>query len=214
MSARVLSVNAGRVAEAAWAGRLRRTAIDKRPQSGRVTVVDLGLEPDHQADTEHHGGRDQAVYAFAREDLDIWQTRLGRALHEGQFGENLTTQGIDVNEALIGERWRVGSALLEVCSVRIPCQVFAGWLSETGWVRRFTEEARPGPYLRVLEPGEVAAGDPIQVVHRPAHDVTVTTAFQAFTTRADLLPRLLGIPALPENLQRRVRRHSTEPTPQ
>jgi MOSC domain-containing protein YiiM len=199
-SARVLSVNTGRIVQAAWAGRLRRTAIDKVRVSARVDVGPTGLEGDEQADVEYHGGLDKAVYAFAREDLDRWQRVLDRSLHNGQFGENLTTSGIDVNEARIGERWRVGSALLEVCSVRIPCRVFAAWLQENGWVRRFTEEGRPGPYLRVLEPGDVAAGDPIEVVYRPDHDVTVTVAFRALTTRPDLLPLLLDLPALEDEL--------------
>ncbi|MGH3354557.1 MAG: MOSC domain-containing protein [Nocardioidaceae bacterium] len=205
MSAHVVSVNVGRIVEAAWAGRLRRTAIDKCRVAARVTIGETGLEGDEQADIPDHGGRDKAVYAFAREDLDRWERVLGRSLHNGQFGENLTTRELDVNQALIGEHWRIGEALLEVCSVRIPCRVFASWLRENGWVRRFTEDARPGPYLRVLEPGGVAAGDPVEVVHRPAHDLTVTTAFQALTTRPELLPLLLDAPALERQLADRAR---------
>jgi MOSC domain-containing protein YiiM len=206
MPAYVHSVSRGRVFEAAWAGRLRRTAIDKRPVTHAVAVGDLGVAGDEQADVKYHGGPDKAVYAFAREDLDRWEEVLGRSVHDGQFGENLTTSGIDVNEALVGERWRVGEALLEVCSVRIPCRVFANWLQERGWVRRFTAEARPGPYLRVVEPGLVAAGDPISVEHRPPHDLTVSTVFQAMTTRADLLPLLLEVPELEKDLADRARR--------
>jgi MOSC domain-containing protein YiiM len=213
VSAQVRSVSTGRVVEAAWAGRLRRTAIDKRPSPAPVVVGDLGMVGDEQADVKYHGGPDKAVYAFAREDLDGWQRALGRRLHDGQFGENLTTVGLDVNEALVGERWRVGEALLEVCSVRIPCRVFAAWLRETGWVRRFTEEGRPGPYLRVVERGAVAAGDPIAVVHRPVHDVTVTTVFRALTTRPDLLPLLLEVPGLEDDLAHRAGRLlSAKPT--
>ena len=206
MSADVHSVNHGQVFEAAWAGRLRRTAIDKRPVTHAVAVGELGVAGDEQADVKYHGGRDKAVYAFAREDLDRWEQVLGRSLHDGQFGENLTTSGIDVNEALVGERWRVGQALLEVCSVRIPCRVFANWLQEQGWVRRFTADARPGPYLRVVEPGLVAAGDPIAVEHRPAHELTVSTVFQAMTTRPDLLPLLLEVPELEDDLADQARR--------
>jgi MOSC domain-containing protein YiiM len=205
-SPRVLSVNVGRIVDAAWAGRLRRTAIDKVRVAARVHVGELGVAGDEQADTRYHGGVDKAVYAFAREDLDRWERVLGRRLHNGQFGENLTTHGIDVNGARIGERWRVGDALLEVCSVRIPCRVFAAWLAERGWVRRFTDEGRPGPYLRVLEPGTVAAGDPIEVEHRPAHEVTVTTVFRALTTRPDLLPALLDVPVLEDDLVERAGR--------
>lgn len=206
MSAYVHSVNHGQVFEAAWAGRLRRTAIDKRPVTHAVAVGELGVAGDEQADVKYHGGRDKAVYAFAREDLDRWEQVLGRSLHDGQFGENLTTSGIDVNEALVGERWRVGQALLEVCSVRIPCRVFANWLQEQGWVRRFTADARPGPYLRVVEPGLVAAGDPIAVEHRPALELTVSTVFQAMTTRPDLLPLLLEVPELEDDLADQARR--------
>jgi MOSC domain-containing protein YiiM len=213
MPGHVLSVNVGHTVPAAWAGRLRRTAIDKARLAARVYVGPLGVEGDEQADTASHGGVDRAVYAFAREDIDAWERALGRSLHNGQFGENLTTGGVDVNEALIGERWRVGSALLEVSAVRIPCRVFAAWLQEQGWVRRFTEAARPGPYLRVLEPGEVAAGDPVEVQHRPAHGVTVSLAFQALTTRPDLLPLLQEAPALASDLAERAGRQlPTKPT--
>ena len=213
MPAYVRSVNHGRVFEAAWAGRLRRTAIDKRPTTRAVTVGELGVTGDEQADTKYHGGHDKAVYAFAREDLDRWERLLGRSLHDGQFGENLTTSGIDVNHALVGERWRVGDALLEVCSVRIPCRVFANWLEEQGWVRRFTADARPGPYLRVIEPGLVAAGDQIAVEDRPAHEVTASTVFRAMTARPDLLPLLLEVPALEVDLADQARRRlRTKPT--
>jgi MOSC domain-containing protein YiiM len=213
MPAYVHSVNHGRVFEAAWAGRLRRTAIDKRPVTQVVSVGELGVAGDEQADTKYHGGRDKAVYAFAREDLDRWEQLLARSLHDGQFGENLTTAGIDVNDALVGERWRVGEALLEVCSVRIPCRVFANWLEEQGWVRRFTADARPGPYLRVVEPGLVAAGDHIAVEHEPTHQLTVSTVFRAMTTRPDLLPLLLEVPALEDDLADQARRRlRAEPT--
>ena len=196
--AHVLSVNVGTPREVAWDANLGRSAIEKHAVSGPVRATALGLEGDQVADTRHHGGRDQAVYAFAREDLDRWAEVLGRAVPDGQFGENLTTTGIDVNEALLGERWAVGSAVLEVAMVRTPCRDFQGWQRATGydaraWVRRFTEQARPGPYLRVVQEGELAAGDAIEVVHRPGHDVTVTTMFRALMTDHDLLPRLLEV---------------------
>lgn len=143
-------------------------------------------------DLRHHGGDHQAVYAFAREDLTAWEKELGRELSNGVFGENLTTSGLDVNGASIGERWRIGASLvLEVTSPRIPCRTFAGWLAEKGWVKRFTQAARPGAYLRVIEPGEIKAGDDIEVVSRPEHGVTVELFFRALTTEPDLLPRVL-----------------------
>jgi len=195
-SARVLSVNVGRARE--LPGQSDLTAIDKQPLTKRVRVGEYGVEGDEVGDKKFHGGTYQAVYAFAQEDLDLWAGRLHRAVPPGFFGENLTTSGIDVNEALVGETWRVGSVLLEVVSVRIPCSTFKLWLGnrdydDTGWVKRFTVEGRTGPYLRVLEPGELAAGDPIVVEHQPAHDVTVSTMFRALTTERSLLPRLAGL---------------------
>jgi MOSC domain-containing protein YiiM len=156
-------------------GELDRTAIDKRPVEGRVPVGKLGVEGDRQYDTRHHGGEEQAVYAYAREDAQWWADHLGYDITPGQFGENLSTTGIDVTGARIGERWQVGSdgLVLEVTSPRIPCTTFQGWMDEPHWVKRFTQHGAPGAYLRVVTPGTVAAGDPIEVVHRPDHDVTV-----------------------------------------
>ncbi|MEW2249351.1 MOSC domain-containing protein [Streptomyces sp. NPDC006975] len=177
------------------------TGIDKRPVEGPVKVTApgpkgvgaSGLTGDAVCDMRHHGGDHQAVYAFAREDLDAWERELGRELANGTFGENLTTRGVDVAGALIGERWRIGpDVVLEVTSGRIPCRTFQGHLGEQGWVRRFTHRGAPGAYLRVIEPGEIRAGDPIEVVHRPGHGVTVAVQFRAVTTERELLPRLLA----------------------
>lgn len=181
------------------------TGIGKRPVSGRVQVRDpgpkrtglgSGLVGDFIGDTAHHGGDEQAVYSFAREDLDAWQERLGRELPDGFFGENLTTRGIDVNDARLGDRWLIGTgpdALeLEVTCPRIPCSTFRGWVGEKGWLRLFTEVARPGAYLRVVRPGTVGAGDPITISRRRDHDVTIALVYRATTTERDLLPRLLA----------------------
>ncbi|NGN67252.1 MOSC domain-containing protein [Streptomyces sp. A7024] len=178
------------------------TGIDKRPVTGPVAIASPGQERkggsgvagDTIGDQRVHGGNDQAVYAYAREDLDTWSRELGRELRDGAFGENLTTSGHDLGTARIGERWRVGGdrgPLLEITGGRIPCRTFAGFLDEQGWVKRFTEAAVPGVYLRVLEPGDVAAGDAVEVVRRPDHDVTVELWFRASTTQRELLPRLL-----------------------
>jgi MOSC domain-containing protein YiiM len=198
----IRSVNTGRPRPWAWAA-IGRSSIEKHPVPGPVEVGRLGLAGDQVSDVRHHGGVDQAVYAFAREDLDRWGAELGTELRDGMFGENLTTSGYDVNEAEVGEQWRLGSALVEVASVRIPCNDFTGWMREsgldgTGWVRRFTAVGRPGPYLRVLEEGEVSAGDVAEVVHRPGHGVSVTTMFRALTTERTLLPRLLEVDGLVE----------------
>jgi MOSC domain-containing protein YiiM len=185
-------------------GTLKRTAIDKRPAKGLVRIEPLGVVGDDIADLKHHGGIDQAVYAFAREDYAHWEAELGRPLAAGSFGENLTTVGLDVQGARIGERWRVGDCLLEVTDVRIPCAVFAGFVDEPQWVRRFTEHGVPGAYLRVIEPGEVAAGDEITVAEPRPHDLTVGYAFRAATTQPDLLPALATEDRLGRVLRKRV----------
>ena len=180
----------------------KATGIAKRPQSGPVEVrapgpktagLGSGLVGDFIGDTRHHGGDGQAVYAFAREDLDRWEQRLDRELPNGFFGENLTTSGLDVAEARVGERWRIGEGVvLQVTSPRIPCSTFRGWVNERGWLKKFTADARPGAYLAVIAPGGTSAGDPIEVIHRPEHEVTVALVFRALTTERDLLPSLLN----------------------
>ncbi|MEV1020952.1 MOSC domain-containing protein [Streptomyces sp. NPDC050264] len=199
---KILSLNLGRATPVAYTDQPEGvTGIDKQPVAGPVRVTApgekgvgaSGLAGDAVCDLRHHGGDDQAVYAFAREDLDAWEQLLGRALPNGVFGENLTTEGVDVCGAKIGERWRIGpDLLLEVSSSRIPCKTFQGHLGEKTWVKRFTQEKRPGAYLRVIEPGEIRAGDTVEVVHRPAHEVTVAFEFRAVTTERELLPRLLA----------------------
>lgn len=207
--AHVVSVNVGRVVPFDGASRLDRTAIDKRPVTGPVAVGPLGFASDEQADRTVHGGIDQAVYAYAREDLDWWAGQLGRDLRDGQFGENLTTRGVDVTGAVLGERWRVGAALLEVSSPRIPCVTFQNFLGERAWVRRFTKAARPGAYLRVLEPSEVGAGDEIEVVHSPEHALTIGDTFMVMTRQRDLVPWMLDVPNLPLSVREWARQHLT-----
>jgi MOSC domain-containing protein YiiM len=180
-------VNAG------WAGQLKRTAIDKRPVTGPVRAGRLGLDGDEQADTAHHGGPEQALYVYAREDLDWWARQLGRDLRDGLFGENITTRGVDVSGALIGERWQLGGAVVQVTSCRIPCSVFRNWTGETGWVKRFAQAGRPGAYLRVLEEGDVAAGDEVTVLSRPEIRVTVAESMRAYYGDDELMKRLLSV---------------------
>ncbi|MBV1940465.1 MOSC domain-containing protein [Streptomyces sp. BV286] len=199
---KLLSVNLGRPKAVGYTDQAEGvTGIDKRPVDGPVRVAapgpkgvgGSGLAGDSVCERRHHGGNDQAVYAFAREDLDDWERELGRTLTSGMFGENLTTEGIDVSGAKIGERWRVGSdVVLEVTSGRIPCLTFQGHLGEKGWVRRFTRKGASGAYLRVIEPGEIRAGDPVEIVHRPDHEVTAAFQFRAVTLERTLLPRVLA----------------------
>lgn len=199
---KLLTVNLGRPRAVEYTGAPSgTTGIFKEPASGPVHVADpgpkgtgaSGVGGDAVCDLRHHGGRDQAVYAFAREDLDFWEQELGRPLPNGAFGENLTTSGLDITGARIGERWRIGPDLvLETTSGRIPCLTFQGRLGEKGWVKRFTRHAVTGAYLRVIVPGEIRAGDPIEIVHRPDHQVTVAMAFRAVTLERDLLPDILA----------------------
>ncbi|MFJ8490780.1 MOSC domain-containing protein [Streptomyces sp. NPDC094038] len=198
----LLSVNLGRPTPSPHTDQADGvTGIDKRPVAGPVRVAapgpkgaaGSGLAGDTVCELRHHGGDDQAVYAYAREDLDDWEKELGRPLPNGCFGENLTTNGLNVSEALIGERWRIGSGVvLEVTSGRIPCRTFQGHLGERGWVKRFTRKGATGAYLRVIEPGEIRAGDPIEIIHLPEHGVTAAMEFRATTTERELLPRLLA----------------------
>jgi MOSC domain-containing protein YiiM len=213
---KLLSVNVGRPRPNPWKD-LRATGIDKRPVDGPVAVAApgpkgtgaVGLAGDRVYDVKHHGGTDQAVYAYAREDLDTWGAELGRTLENGVFGENLTTLDLDVNGALIGERWRIGGdVVLEVSCPRIPCGTFQGWLERDGWIRRFTEAALPGAYLRVIEPGDIRAADPVEIVHRPGHDVTIALTFRALTREPELLPRLLAADAMPLEIQELARRRA------
>jgi MOSC domain-containing protein YiiM len=209
----VRSVNLGTPREAAWA-EIGRTSIDKVSVTGPVDVGTLGIDGDQVSDTRHHGGRDQAVYAYSREELDWWSEQLGDPLRDGEYGENLTTSGIDVDGAEVGERWRIGTVLLEVASVRTPCNDFKAWMGRgghdnTAWVRRFAERARPGAYLRVLDPGVLAADDAIDVVHRPGHGVTVSLMFRALHREPELLPRLLAVEGLATKVRDRVERVAT-----
>jgi len=197
IGARVVSVNAGRIRPAPYGNsHSGATAIDKRPVSGPVEVGPLGLTGDFQ-DHPEHGGVDKAVYAYSRGDAIWWEAELGRPLPPGCFGENLSTEGLDVTGAEIGERWRIGSTVLEVSEPRIPCRVFAGFWDVPDLVKRFTERGDPGAYLRVLAAGQLAAGNAIEVILRPGHGVTIGSAFRARSGRRELVPSLLTAPQLP-----------------
>ncbi|MDX3855348.1 MOSC domain-containing protein [Streptomyces sp. AK02-01A] len=215
----LLSVNVGRPRPNPIK-KSRLTGIDKQPVDGYVSVADpgsggtglVGLAGDRAYDTKAHGGSDQAVYAYAREDLDKWAAELDRPLAHGAFGENLTTLGLDLDGALIGERWRIGpDVVLEVSCARLPCATFQRWLERDNWIKRFTGAARPGAYLRVIEPGKIRAQDSIELLHRPDHDVSVALVFRAMTLEPVLLPRLLVADALAERDKERIRRRSTRP---
>ena len=160
------------------AGTVGVTAIDKRPVPGPVRVGRHGLRGDVQADRAHHGGPDKALYAFDEAEADYWAGELGGPVWPGRFGENLRLRGLAVDDAVIGERWRIGAQVeVEVTMPRTPCATFGRWVGRSGWVARFTEHGRTGAYLRVLTAGPIGPGDPVAVTARPAHGVTVTRWF-------------------------------------
>lgn len=199
-TAKVLTVNVAAVVhEGAWTGSEGKTGIDKRPVNGAIRFTDNGLAGDVVVDKKHHGGFDKAVYAYASEDAKWWERQIGVEIYNGAFGENLTTEGIDVNGALIGERWRIGNVLLEVSEPRIPCRVFAGFWDRPTLIKDFTAALRPGSYLRIIEEGEVKAGDLIRVEFKPQHEVTIRDLFAAKSGERGKITQLKEVTQLSES---------------
>jgi len=196
ITGRVVSVNVGRPRTVPWRDETVTSAIWKEPVSGPVAVRGVNLDGDDQADRHAHGGPDKAVYAYALGDYRFWQQELGRATEPGLFGENLTIDGLDVSHAVIGERWQVGSAVVEVCQPRIPCYKLGIRLGDQGFPRRFAAAERPGAYLRIVTEGVISSGDDVSVVHRPAHALTAALVSRAYHTDRSLLPMLLEVPEL------------------
>jgi MOSC domain-containing protein YiiM len=186
-------------------GRPVQTAIWKSPVPGRVRLQGVNLDGDDQADRSVHGGPDKAVYAYAAEDLAWWTRELGRDVPPGSFGENLTTNGTELSRAEIGERWAVGSAVLEVSQPRIPCYKLGIRMSDRHFPARFARAGRPGAYLRIIEPGDIEPGDEIHVLGRPGHGLTIGVVERAYHADRTLVPRLLEVPQLPESWARWAR---------
>jgi len=155
-----------------------------------VAVCGVNLEGDEQGDRKVHGGPDKAVYSYAREDIDWWERELGRELPDGAFGENLTLGGIDIRDALIGERWRIGTVVLEVSEPRFPCWKLGVRFGDPKMLKRFAAAARTGAYLRIVEEGKLAAGEPVTTIGRPAHDLTIAAFAHAYLEDRAALPRL------------------------
>lgn len=183
------------------------SGIDKNPVAF-IDVIDPppraaggreGVLGDCVNNRKHHGGRDQAVYAFAREELAHWEHVLGRELPPGLFGENLTTVGLTIDDAPLRQRWRVGTAVLEVSAHRTPCATFAAQIGAAHWVKSFTEHGRTGAYLRVIEPGRIAAGDPIEVVWTPDDSVSVAECFRAAMGDVAIARRIVELGLLGED---------------
>jgi MOSC domain-containing protein YiiM len=193
---RILSVNVGRAREFQFSGRPAKSAIWKSPVAGRIAAHGVNLDGDEQADHEAHGGPDKAVYAYAVEDARWWEQEIGRSLTFGEFGENLTTEGIEVNDALVGERWEIGTTVLEVSEPRIPCWRLGVRMNDQMFVRRFAGALRPGVYMRIIVEGDVGAGDEIRVVERPDHDLTIRDVFRIYTRDRDEVERFLTVPQM------------------
>jgi MOSC domain-containing protein YiiM len=204
-TAQVLSVNVGGVRTVDVGDRTVETAIWKSPVEGRVAVAGVNVSGDDQADREVHGGDHKAVYAYAWEDTLWWQEELGRDLEPGNFGENLTLSGVDVPEAVVGERWRVGSALLEVSEPRFPCFKLGLRMGDPTFLKRFAAARRTGTYLRIVEEGDVGAGDPVEVRERPDHGVTIGLFAEAYLGDHSLASRLLEVPQVSEDWKHWVR---------
>lgn len=164
------------------AGAVGITAIDKRPLEGAVKVRKIGLYADVQVDREHHGGYDQALYAYSRAEAERWGLELGREIPAGLFGENLRVSGVETSDAVVGERWHIGSrVVVEVTCPRIPCSTFARHLGVADLVSRFAERADIGCFLKVIRPGKISAGDEVRVLSRPPHGVRIRDVFRGPT---------------------------------
>ena len=209
--ASVVSVNVGEQRDVEWFGRTVRTAIWKEPVAGRIAVRGVNLAGDDQADRRVHGGPDKAVYAYALEDYAWWSDELGEVVGPGTFGENLTTEGLDLSAAVVGERWRVGTTVLEVAQPRQPCAKLGMRMGDAAFRERFDEAGRPGAYLRIVEEGDVGAGDPVEVIHRPEHGLTIAGLYQRIGhPTSEGLQQVVATPDVPETLRawasRRIRR--------
>jgi MOSC domain-containing protein YiiM len=206
----IQSVNVGRVRTVEFRDGHDRTAIWKSPVAGPVMVRGVNLDGDDQADRSVHGGPDKAVYAYAAEDLAWWSEALDRPVQPGTFGENLTTVGMDLAGAVVGERWAVGTTVLEVTQPRIPCYKLGIRMGDPQFPRRFAAAGRPGSYFRIVHEGAITAGDTIQVISRPTHDVTIGLIERAYHADHSLAGRLVDAPELPDgwlDWARRILRH-------
>ncbi len=200
--AKIVSVNVGTPKEFEYKGRIAKSAIWKTPILGRVMARGVNMDGDDQADRKAHGGYDKAIYAYASEDLLWWGQQVGRALVYGEFGENITTQGIEVNDALVGERWEVGNTVLEVSEPRIPCWRLGVRMNDKTFPRKFTQALRPGSYLRIIKEGDIGCGDKINVIERPDHDLSVRDVFRIYTKDHAEIERILKVDKISKDWKR------------
>jgi MOSC domain-containing protein YiiM len=206
---RIVSVNVGTPRQlSVRRGRPMMSAIVKEPVEGPVKVEGVNLAGDAQADLRVHGGPDKAVYAYAREDSDWWARELGRKIPDGMFGENLTLEGVDVSNAVIGERWKVGTVELEVCQPRLPCSKLGLRFQDLKMVKRFGQASRPGAYLRIITEGELQKGDEVTILSRPDHGITLANVADAILLDDSLLEHAASAPELAPDLAESMRAHA------
>ena len=211
MSGRLLAVNVGAPREIEWLGRRETTSIWKSPVKGRVAVQGVNVAGDDQTDRAVHGGPDKAVYAYAREDTAWWERELGRELEHGNFGENLTVSGVDVTGAVVGELWEVGSAVLEVAQPRIPCWKLGARMEDASFPVHFAAAGRPGAYLRIVEEGEIGAGDEVRVGEKPEHGLTVGDVARIYHQERGRCALLLRAPELADGWREWALRRAADP---
>lgn len=196
MASKIVSVNVGRPRTQEWHGRLVTSAIFKEPVDGPILASDVNLAGDNQADRRVHGGFDKAVYAYAAEDYEWWERQLGRPLGPGTFGENITTAGLDLTQSAIGDRWRIGKAVFEVAQPREPCFKLGMRMGDAAFRDQFEAAGRPGAYLRIIEPGPVAAGDSITVT--PAEEPAIRISELVGDPTEALLRRIVADGRVPD----------------
>lgn len=201
------SVNVGQPRNVPWHARVVSTAIWKEPAKGRIAAAGVNLDGDDQADRRVHGGPTKSIYAYAIEDYHWWAGQIGSPLAPGTFGENLTIAGIDLRVAVVGERWQVGSVTARVTEPRIPCLKLGIRMGDAAFVGRFADAARPGTYLAIEQAGDVEAGDPIHLLDRPRHQVTIGDVERAYHGHPELLPMLVDLEDLSESWRDWARRH-------
>jgi len=206
----VESVNVGQPRNVPWHDRVVTTAIWKQPAKGRIAAAGVNLDGDGQADRRVHGGPTKAIYAYAIEDYHWWADQIGSPLTPGTFGENLTVAGIDLGAAVVGERWQIGNITARVTEPRIPCFKLGIRMGDAAFVGRFADAARPGTYLAIERAGDVEAGDPIHLLDRPRHQVTIGDVERAYHGHPELLALLVDLDDLSENWRDWARRHSAD----
>jgi MOSC domain-containing protein YiiM len=198
----VVSVNVGMPREVEWSGRRVRTAIWKVPTEERLPIEHDNLNGDAQADLRVHGGPDKAVYAYAAEDYRWWERKLDASLGPGTFGENLTTEGIELDNVVIGEVWAVGTAILQVAQTRQPCFKLGIRMGDAAFVQEFDRARRFGVYLRIEEVGEIGVGDEILLLSRPTHGMTAAAFADALDSHDPVaIRRLVEVDEVPEGIK-------------